>query len=103
MSTLRRDGAAGESGPAAMPKQQQFFTGRGHKISLDNEALGAAYPGEAPSSSRDDEVAVRMLTFWSDGFTLAEEGPLYEYSDPKNQRLLAMMQSGYNHTQGSSG
>ncbi len=41
----------------------------------------------------DLEPAVRNLTFWKNGFSI-DDGPLYEYSDPKNQKYLEAIKSG---------
>lgn len=40
-------------------------------------------------------MTVRTLTFWRNGFTVAENGPLYQYDNPESQRLLSLLQSGH--------
>ncbi len=39
----------------------------------------------------------RNLTFWRNGFSI-DDGPLFEYSDPKNQKYLEAINDGYFHT-----
>ena len=42
----------------------------------------------------DVEPVERNLTFWRNGFSI-DDGPLFEYSDPKNQKYLEAIKSGY--------
>ncbi|KAF8752805.1 SEP protein [Rhizoctonia solani] len=41
----------------------------------------------------DDEVAIREITSWRDGFSIAD-GPLLKYDDPANQAILSAINSG---------
>ncbi|KAJ1954196.1 protein phosphatase regulator [Linderina pennispora] len=73
--------------PAAQPSEAGF-SGRGR-------ALGGAdddeYQPSEPSETEDD-VAVRQLTFWRNGFSIGD-GPLYNTEDPRNrQNLEAILQ-----------
>jgi UBX domain-containing protein 1 len=42
---------------------------------------------------QDEEVAIREITFWRDGFSIAD-GPLLKYDDPANQAILDAINSG---------
>lgn len=42
----------------------------------------------------EDEIAVRHLHLWSDGFSI-EDGPLLRYDEPGNQELLMSIRQGY--------
>jgi hypothetical protein len=42
----------------------------------------------------EDEVAVRTLHLWSNGFSI-EDGPLMSYDDPKNKEILEALNSGF--------
>ncbi|KAJ7843412.1 hypothetical protein B0H14DRAFT_3689452 [Mycena olivaceomarginata] len=42
----------------------------------------------------EDELAIRRLTFWCDGFTV-EDGPLMRYDDPANADVLATIHAGH--------
>ena len=39
------------------------------------------------------ETAVRVITFWRNGFTI-EDGPLLSYDNPQNAQLLELINSG---------
>jgi UBX domain-containing protein 1 len=43
--------------------------------------------------TRTDELVVRRLTFWREGFTV-EDGPLMRYDDPANADVLAAIHAG---------
>lgn len=69
----------------------QVFKGKAKKLSQDSENVTSE---EEEEERAESEPAKRTLTFWKDGFSLNEEGPLYAYDDAENQRILAMLQSG---------
>jgi len=60
---------------------------------------GGRGAGRGGASEDDDdaddpnEVQVRHLTFWRDGFSV-EDGPLMRFDDPRNQSILAAIQAG---------
>ena len=66
------------------------------------QLLGGAGPGNIPGMSNpvhdedaeEEEVQVRHLTFWRDGFSV-EDGPLMKYDDPANQEILTAIKAGY--------
>lgn len=67
------------------------FQGKGQKLS------GATFPSPVATTSKTAKrpsKAVRKLTLWKDGFTVNDDGPLYDYKKPENQQILAMLQSG---------
>ncbi|KAF8139461.1 hypothetical protein K438DRAFT_1985915 [Mycena galopus ATCC 62051] len=41
-----------------------------------------------------DDLAIRRLTFWRDGFTV-EDGPLMRYDDPADTDVLAAIHAGH--------
>ncbi|KAF8752803.1 SEP protein [Rhizoctonia solani] len=67
------------------------------KAAEGSSSNAAAAPSEEPRSNRqpedDDEVAIREITFWRDGFSIAD-GPLLKYDDPANQAILSAINSG---------
>lgn len=46
-----------------------------------------------PDPDAEDDVAIRHITFWRDGFTV-DEGDLYRFDDPANQQILAELDAG---------
>ncbi|KAJ2584605.1 protein phosphatase regulator [Coemansia sp. RSA 1836] len=101
---LRR---AVESSSAAGPSNSQgdsrpslprTFAGRGRTLGNPSDNNGAANDMAASSESElsdageNDEVAVRQLTFWRNGFSVGD-GPLFNTEDPVNrQNLEAILQ-----------
>lgn len=73
-----------------------FFTGRSQKLTdeatLPEPSLQAASP--LPQSATQ-QVATRTLTFWQNGFTVSENGPLYQYNNPESHRVLSLLQTGH--------
>ncbi|KAF8337374.1 uncharacterized protein EI90DRAFT_2910018, partial [Cantharellus anzutake] len=71
------------------PAPRNAFFGSGNTLGSD----------EVPSSFIPDpeeveqETAIRYLTFWKNGFSI-EDGPLMEYDNPENQRILEAINSG---------
>ncbi|KAJ6592617.1 SEP domain-containing protein [Mycena capillaripes] len=90
---LRR---AQEEGATAPPIQGRggsgsMFSGGGH--TLGGEGRASAYvPGEG--AEEEDELVIRRLTFWRQGFTV-EDGPLMRYDDPANADVLAAIHAGH--------
>ncbi|KAJ2442529.1 protein phosphatase regulator [Coemansia sp. RSA 2424] len=101
---LRR---AAESSSAAGPSNSQgdsrpslprTFAGHGRTLGNPSDNSGAANDMAASSESElsdageNDEVAVRQLTFWRNGFSVGD-GPLFNTEDPVNrQNLEAILQ-----------
>ncbi|KAI5479944.1 ubx domain containing protein [Pseudohyphozyma bogoriensis] len=105
-------GAVGAAGPSAGPSRSAF-TGSAHTLGSDDTpssfipdptarpAAGAGtrlpggFPGAGASTDDDEmeseEVAVRNLTFWQDGFSI-EDGDLMRYEE--HQETLAALNSG---------
>ncbi|KAJ2492254.1 protein phosphatase regulator [Coemansia sp. RSA 2050] len=86
----------GESGPS----RPRTFAGRGRMLGNPGSSVGGTTMGDAADSSGselsdagdNDEVAVRELTFWRNGFSLGD-GPLFNTEDPVNrQNLEAILQ-----------
>ncbi|QRV95724.1 UBX (ubiquitin regulatory X) domain protein [Ceratobasidium sp. AG-Ba] len=77
------------SGPSS-----RFFTGGGHTLGSDE--IDSTYipdPNAPPPGEEEEEVAIREITFWRDGFSIAD-GPLLKYDDPANQAILDAINSG---------
>ncbi|KAJ2882140.1 protein phosphatase regulator [Coemansia aciculifera] len=86
----------GDSGPS----QPRTFAGRGRTLGNPGSSVVGTTVGDAATSSGseisdigdNDEVAVRELTFWRNGFSLGD-GPLFNTEDPVNrQNLEAILQ-----------
>ncbi|KAH8105334.1 SEP domain-containing protein [Cristinia sonorae] len=46
-----------------------------------------------PQADPEMETAIRSITFWQNGFSIGN-GPLMEYSDPSNQKILEEINAG---------
>lgn len=46
------------------------------------------------SEEEEQETAIRHLTLWRDGFSI-EDGELMRYGNPRNEQILAEINSGY--------
>ena len=68
------------------------FQGTGHRLG-DEETPSAAVPDPTAPAEREMETAVRVITFWRNGFTI-EDGPLLAYDNPQNTELLELINSG---------
>lgn len=69
------------------------FGGKGRRIGDDSAAENATAGGSnSEKEEEEDEVAIRHLTFWQDGFSI-EDGPLHRYDDPASQELLEQIRS----------
>ncbi|KAI8321992.1 SEP-domain-containing protein, partial [Martensiomyces pterosporus] len=87
--------AAGSSDQTETAKPAKF-TGRGRALGSGaaeaGAASGAASDVHDKGGDDDDEVAVRELTFWRNGFSIGD-GPLFNTEDPRNrQNLEAILQ-----------
>ncbi|KAI7833386.1 hypothetical protein BX661DRAFT_178303 [Kickxella alabastrina] len=82
--------------------QPRYFSGYGRALgapgapstSSSGESIPptAARPSDASGNDDTDEVAVRQLTFWRNGFSIGD-GPLHNIEDPVNrQNLDAILQ-----------
>ncbi|KAF8674578.1 SEP protein [Rhizoctonia solani] len=86
------------SNAAAAPSEEprsSIFSGGGHTLGSD-EIESTYIPDPNAQTARpedDDEVAIREITFWRDGFSIAD-GPLLKYDDPANQAILSAINSG---------
>ncbi|KAJ1985282.1 protein phosphatase regulator [Dimargaris verticillata] len=112
-------GSSGFPGASAIPgptaTARPAFQGAGHRLGTNNDAsvtapttqppppasmLGSgtqALTGEEGNNGDDGEtengVAIRYLTFYRNGFVIAD-GPLFSYNDPNNLAYLEAIQSG---------
>ena len=68
------------------------FRGAGNRLG-DEETPSAVISDQNAPAGRDMETAVRVITFWRNGFTI-EDGPLLAYDDPQNAQLLELINSG---------
>lgn len=68
------------------------FFGPGHTLGSD-EVPSSLIPDPNSPPETEQETAIRYLTFWKNGFSI-EDGPLMEYDNPENQRILAAINSG---------
>ncbi|GAA5908499.1 hypothetical protein JCM8208_002647 [Rhodotorula glutinis] len=90
--------AGGEDEPAQASSGSRFFGGNAHTLGSD-ETPSTYIPDptakeageEQDDEDEEDEVAVRHLTFWQDGFSI-EDGDLMDYDE--HRELLAAIQSG---------
>lgn len=48
---------------------------------------------EDENDTDDGEIATRVLTFWSNGFSI-EDGPLQSYDEPQSKALLESLNRG---------
>lgn len=93
----------GRGGPS-QSKPTNSFGGLGRTIgSQDSTAQPADSPGSLggivaegaadDDDNADEEVAERNITFWQDGFSIAD-GPLMRYDDPQHAQTLSLINSG---------
>lgn len=81
-----------EEGPRSSGRS---FFGSGNKLGSD-EIPSSVIPDPTARPAEDDEeqeTAIRNLTFWKDGFSI-EDGPLMEYENEQNERILDAINSG---------
>ncbi|KAJ1303965.1 hypothetical protein OPQ81_008375 [Rhizoctonia solani] len=80
--------------PAEEPRST-VFSGGGHTLGSDEvESTYIPDPNAPPpKEEEDEEVAIREITFWRDGFSIAD-GPLLKYGDPANEAILNAINSG---------
>lgn len=80
--------AAGAGGPQAAGVSNSAF----------NSLFGSMFGGRAPPPEEEEEddeqeVQMRHLTFWRNGFSI-EDGPLLSYDEPANKELLEAIHAG---------
>ncbi|CAE6508094.1 unnamed protein product [Rhizoctonia solani] len=87
--------SANPPAPANDEPRSSVFAGGGHTLGSDEtESTYIPDPNAPPPKEEDEEeVAVREITFWRDGFSIAD-GPLLKYDDPANQAILTAINSG---------
>lgn len=96
---FRKAAEGSSSGAGAEPSapRSNLFAGGGHTLgSEDVESTYIPDPNAPPPGQEAgdrEEVAVREITFWRDGFSIAD-GPLLKYDDPANQATLSAINSG---------
>ncbi|KAE8223899.1 hypothetical protein CF319_g3134 [Tilletia indica] len=75
----------------------QSFGGSGRTLtgpSDDAAEPNAAPSGEGDAAQEEDLApAIRYLTFWSNGYTLSDEGPLRSYDDPQDAAVLRAIEA----------
>ena len=71
------------------------FQGAGNRLGDEETPSAAAAAAPEPNAppEREMETAVRVITFWRNGFTI-EDGPLLSYDNPQNAQLLELINSG---------
>lgn len=81
----------GEGGEGTRP-----FQGRPQRL-RDGESATTSPTEEGGEETPKRKLGkvTRTLTFWRNGFTVADEGPLFEYHLPENQQLLGLLQAGH--------
>ncbi|CCO28767.1 UBX domain-containing protein 1 OS=Emericella nidulans (strain FGSC A4 / ATCC 38163 / CBS 112,46 / NRRL 194 / M139) GN=ubx1 PE=3 SV=1 [Rhizoctonia solani AG-1 IB] len=88
------EGSSANAAAAAEEPRPTTFTGGGHTLGSDEIESTYIPDPDAPSRPQEDEeVAIREITFWRDGFSIAD-GPLLKYDDPANQAILNAINSG---------
>ncbi|KAG6848530.1 hypothetical protein H0H93_016260 [Arthromyces matolae] len=85
---LRR---AAENGPREDAPVSSSFRGGGHTLGSDE--VESSFIPDPDAVPEDETPAIRLLTFWSDGFSV-EDGPLMRYDDPEHAELLTQLRSG---------
>jgi UBX domain-containing protein 1 len=71
------------------------FRGAGHTLGSEDIPSSLIPDPDATSEpAEDEEVAIRNITFWRDGFSV-EDGPLLRYDDPENRNLLNEINTGH--------
>lgn len=83
---LRR---AAEGGRARPPVTSNVFRGSGNTLGSD-DIPSSVVPDP---SAQGEDVAIRHITFWRNGFTI-ENGELLRYEDPNNTQILSQIHSG---------
>ncbi|KAJ2236179.1 protein phosphatase regulator [Coemansia sp. RSA 1722] len=92
-------------GPRSEEKKPSYFTGHGKALGSASDpapptskkasthASGQSTSSDAQGQAEDEnEIAIRELTFWSNGFSIGD-GPLHNIEDPVNrQNLDAILQ-----------
>jgi len=68
------------------------FQGSGHRLG-DEETPSTIIADQNTPAGREMETAIRVITFWRNGFTV-EDGPLLAYDNPQNAELLEQINSG---------
>ncbi|KAF7760839.1 hypothetical protein Agabi119p4_10248 [Agaricus bisporus var. burnettii] len=66
------------------------FSGGGHTLGSDD--VPSTYIAD-PNAPEEDEVVVRTITFWQDGFQI-EDGDLMRYDDPEDAKILSELTAG---------
>jgi len=69
------------------------FHGAGNRLG-DEETPSTTIPDPNVAAGRELETAIRVITFWKNGFTI-EDGPLLTYDNPQNAQLLELINSGH--------
>ncbi|KAG7664894.1 SHP1 [[Candida] subhashii] len=85
----RPSAASGENEP-----KQPKFTGRGFKLGDSNEPSQEIPDLSSSRFPRPPNKVTRQITFWKQGFTVGEDGPLYRYDDPRNTNVLQELNQG---------
>ncbi|CAE6362367.1 unnamed protein product [Rhizoctonia solani] len=88
------EGSSANAPAASEEPRSTTFSGGGHTLGSDEVESTYIPDPNGPSKPEDDEeVAIREITFWQDGFSIAD-GPLLKYDDPANQAILSAINSG---------
>lgn len=85
--------ARSHTNPGAESGALRAFTGRAKKLT-DEDDPNEVYGKAKVESDQEEEVAVRIITFWSDGFTLEPQNTLRPFTDPRSISLLSSIRSG---------
>lgn len=90
--------ARGQQAQSQTGSSSGVFTGRAKKLTdTDDPTDVYVPPGPRDASSdeeEDEEPIIRVITFWSDGFTLGPQNRLRAYTDPRNAALLTSIRAG---------
>jgi len=92
---LKKAARSPASDPTAGSSSGSVFRGGGNTLGSD-EVPSSFIPDPTArqrNEEEEEEVAVRNITFWRDGFSV-EDGPLMRYDDPANQNLLNEINTG---------
>ncbi|KAK0569790.1 protein phosphatase regulator [Tilletia horrida] len=94
----RPAGSGGEALPATGAPSSAAFAGSGRTLASSSDDTAEGQANAASADAAQDQApeelptAIRYLTFWANGYTLADEGPLRSYEDPHDAAVLRAIQ-----------
>lgn len=91
-------------GRARPPVTSNVFRGSGNTLGSDDipssvvpdpsaQGMRSMFENAYSEHVQGEDVAIRHITFWRNGFTI-ENGELLRYEDPNNTQILSQIHSG---------